>query len=217
MQNLLTIIAYFDNSIPLPAMNGVFDARTKNSLTAFQTQYGLEPTGVLNRQSANMLLSVYRDTRAMATENGKSVSRLIYPGRAILRGRTGADVEDLQSLINRAAAQNAFIPQVAEDGIFGEATENAVKAVQAHEGLDVNGIVGPLTWQALLRLSGLSPVVTKWKKHAGIQACVLLFCPNYYSLPIKMYSRIRMRMPQRVRAALTMNSAKIQESNSAVP
>ena len=39
MQNLLTIIAYFDNSIPLPAMNGVFDARTKNSLTAFQTQY----------------------------------------------------------------------------------------------------------------------------------------------------------------------------------
>ena len=157
MQDLLTIIAYFDNSIPLPAMNGVFDARTKNSLTAFQTQYGLEPTGVLNRQSANMLLSVYRDTRAMATENGKSVSRLIYPGRAILRGRTGADVEDLQSLINRAAAQNAFIPQVAEDGIFGEATENAVKAVQAHEGLDVNGIVGPLTWQALLRLSGLSP------------------------------------------------------------
>lgn len=37
MQNLLTIIAYFDNSIPLPAMNGVFDARTKNSLMAFQT------------------------------------------------------------------------------------------------------------------------------------------------------------------------------------
>lgn len=157
MQDLLTIIAYFDNSIPLPAMNGVFDARTKNSLIAFQTQYGLEPTGVLNRQSVNMLLSVYRDTRAMATENGKSVSRLIYPGRAILKGRTGADVEDLQSLINRAAAQNAFIPQVAEDGIFGEATENAVKAVQAHEGLDVNGVVGPLTWQALLRLSGLSP------------------------------------------------------------
>lgn len=157
MQDLLTIIAYFDNSIPLPAMNGVFDARTKNSLMAFQTQYGLEPTGVLNRQSANMLLSVYRDTRETAMENGKSVSRLIYPGRAILRGRTGADVEDLQSLINRAAAQNAFIPQVAEDGIFGEATENAVKAVQAHEGLDVNGIVGPLTWQALLRLSGLSP------------------------------------------------------------
>ena len=157
MQNLLTIIAYFDNSIPLPAMNGVFDARTKNSLMAFQTQYGLEPTGVLNRQSANMLLSVYRDTRETAMENGKSVSRLIYPGRAILRGRTGADVEDLQSLINRAAAQNAFIPQVAEDGIFGEATETAVKTVQAHEGLDVNGIVGPLTWQALLRLSGLSP------------------------------------------------------------
>ena len=41
--------------------------------------------------------------------------------------------------------------------IFGEATENAGKAVQAHEGLDVNGSVGPLTWQTLLRLSGLSP------------------------------------------------------------
>lgn len=81
MQNLLTIIAYFDNSIPLPAMNGVFDARTKNSLMAFQTQYGLEPTGVLNRQSANMLLSVYRDTRAMATEN-REIRKSSYLPRA---------------------------------------------------------------------------------------------------------------------------------------
>lgn len=41
--------------------------------------------------------------------------------------------------------------------------------------------------------------------------------PNWPESAIKMYSRMRMRMPQRVRAALTMNSAKIQESNSAVP
>ena len=33
MQNLLTIIAYFDNSIPLPAMNGVFDSRPSKRST----------------------------------------------------------------------------------------------------------------------------------------------------------------------------------------
>ena len=157
MQNLPTIIAYFDNSIPLPAMNGVFDARTKKFAHGLPNAVRTGADG--RTQPAKREYASFRLPRHAGDGDGKrEIRKSSYlPRRAILRGRTGADVEDLQSLINRAAAQNAFIPQVAEDGIFGEATENAVKAVQAHEGLDVNGIVGPLTWQALLRLSGLSP------------------------------------------------------------
>ena len=48
---------------------------------------------------------------------------------------------------------------VAVDGIFGPATEAAVKQFQERNGLTVDGIVGPQTWSALRGSSGISASV----------------------------------------------------------
>jgi peptidoglycan hydrolase-like protein with peptidoglycan-binding domain len=59
-------------------------------------------------------------------------------------GATGEPVRRAQRALRRTPDLG-----LAVDGIFGSATEAAVKKFQQGKGLTVDGIVGPHTWQAL--------------------------------------------------------------------
>lgn len=63
---------------------------------------------------------------------------------AILKlGSRGLEVKNLQASLNKIGFS------LTADGIFGKATENAVKNVQAGAGLVIDGIVGPKTAYAI--------------------------------------------------------------------
>jgi len=63
--------------------------------------------------------------------------------RLVRRGSRGSDVAELQSRLT----DQGF--ELAADGIFGKRTDAAVRQFQEQNALDVDGIVGPLTWKAL--------------------------------------------------------------------
>ena len=73
----------------------------------------------------------------------------------LARGATGAAVEDLQRRLNAwmTNTQPAGLAPLEVDGIFGPRTEAAVRAFQQAQGLSVDGVVGPQTWQRLLTLT----------------------------------------------------------------
>jgi peptidoglycan hydrolase-like protein with peptidoglycan-binding domain len=67
------------------------------------------------------------------------------PGQpTISAGDTGEAVRRAQRALRRTPR-----PDVVVDGTFGPATEQAVNDFQQGAGLTVDGIVGPLTWEAL--------------------------------------------------------------------
>ena len=67
------------------------------------------------------------------------------PGQpTISSGATGETVRRLQRALRRTPNLGLVV-----DGVFGPATENAVKEFQQGSGLVVDGIVGPQTWAAL--------------------------------------------------------------------
>lgn len=74
-----------------------------------------------------------------------TVSSEFWPPRTIDKNMTGADVEVLQAVL-KARGLLATNP----DGIFGSYLETVVKQFQQMQGLAVDGVVGPLTWAALL-------------------------------------------------------------------
>ena len=67
------------------------------------------------------------------------------PGQPTIHpGATGDVVRRLQRALRRTPN-----PGLVVDGVFGPATETAVKEFQHGSGLVVDGVVGPATWHAL--------------------------------------------------------------------
>jgi murein L,D-transpeptidase YcbB/YkuD len=69
------------------------------------------------------------------------------------RGTTGPSVVTIQTELNRISQSYPAIPKIpVVDGIFGSRTEAAVQKFQEVFNLAPDGIVGPATWYALVRI-----------------------------------------------------------------
>lgn len=72
----------------------------------------------------------------------------------VRKGSKGNDVIRLQRMLNAVVRPS---PRLREDGDFGARTEAVVKQFQRSMNLDPDGVVGPMTWNALTRrYNGLS-------------------------------------------------------------
>ena len=86
--------------------------------------------------------TVKDDPEGIGTAAGKPDVSQYY---TVKRGCVGGAVKRLQTWLNDIGGGDAL----AEDGEFGAATDAAVRAYQAANGLVADGIVGKATWQAL--------------------------------------------------------------------
>ncbi|MBC8570794.1 peptidoglycan-binding protein [Zongyangia hominis] len=76
-----------------------------------------------------------------------------YPGTPLRQGDIGPNVTVIQTSLNRISQNYPAIPKINPvDGIFGPATETAVRRFQSIFGLAVDGIVGRATWYQLVKL-----------------------------------------------------------------
>ncbi|MBM7654754.1 peptidoglycan recognition protein family protein [Neobacillus cucumis] len=77
------------------------------------------------------------DNPASQTDDASKGS-VPFPGQVLKRGSKGEDVKQVQRALGVQAV-----------GTYGPKTEAAVRAFQASNGLTVDGVVGPQTWEAL--------------------------------------------------------------------
>ena len=72
-----------------------------------------------------------------------------YPGFTLTVGQSNEYVTALQTYLNLISRTYPEIPEIAIDGTFGPATQNAVIAYQNRFGLTPDGIVGLRTWESI--------------------------------------------------------------------
>ena len=116
------------------------------------SQWGSQNLAEQGYNSTEILRSYYGDVEIVPNAPIQGITSS-YPGTPLRRGTTGPSVVTIQTELNRISQSYPAIPKIpVVDGIFGSRTEAAVRKFQEVFGLAPDGIVGPATWYALIRI-----------------------------------------------------------------
>ncbi len=123
--------------------DGVFGAKTKSAVIAFQRANGLTADGVVGIRTAQAM-GISLSTSSSPSSGGTST------GTALKQGSSGTVVKTMQTKL----ISWGYLSGKA-DGVFGAKTKTAVIAFQRANGLPADGVVGSKTAQAMgITLSG---------------------------------------------------------------
>jgi N-acetylmuramoyl-L-alanine amidase len=126
------------SAIGLATPGSEYDATTEHAVRSFQERRGLRVDGICGPETWGALIeSTFR-----------LGDRLLFIAQPMQRGD---DVSTLQHQLNQLGFDAGRV-----DGIFGPATESAVRAFQRNAGTLADGVCGPATLDALARLGGLA-------------------------------------------------------------
>ncbi len=149
LQYFLAFVAAFNDFIRPTAIDGIFGRGTRGSVEDFQRYYGLPITGEVNATTWSTLLRIYQTYLNSLPPNYFGTPIRPYPGTPLRIGSRGEDVTTIQEWLNQLSTVYRSIPALTPDGIYGQATANAVRIFQGLFGIPVSGIVGAATWNRI--------------------------------------------------------------------
>ena len=116
------------------------------------SQWGSQNLAEQGFNSTEILRNYYGDVEIVTNAPIQGITSS-YPGNPLRRGTTGPSVVTVQTELNRISQNYPAIPKIpVVDGIFGSRTEAAVRKFQEVFNLTPDGIVGPATWNSLVRI-----------------------------------------------------------------
>lgn len=124
----------------------------------WMSQWGSQDLGKRGYSISEILRYYYGDTLYIATAEEVSGVPASYPGYDLEIGSYGESVLTIQEQLNTISDSYPAIPKVTEDGIYGNATANAVRTFQSIFGLPQTGVVNYRTWY---RISEIYVAVTR--------------------------------------------------------
>lgn len=118
----------------------------------WMSQWGSKSLGDQGYNAIEILRNYYGSSIFINETNEISGIPSSYPGSPLRQGSSGDKVRQMQRQLNVIAGAYPLIPKIAEDGIFGPATEEAVKTFQKIFDLTQDGIVGFKTWYKISQI-----------------------------------------------------------------
>ena len=112
----------------------------------WMTQWGSKYLGDQGYSTIEILRNFYGDNMSINSAEEIAGIPASWPGAPLDIGSSGPKVRQMQEQLNAIAQSYPALPKIAVDGIYGEATQNAVREFQKVFGLPATGVVDYPTW-----------------------------------------------------------------------
>lgn len=148
---LNVLSAYYLNIHEVP-ITGYFDEQTRNAVIEFQKALNLEPTGLVDSETFNAMIASVLGILDTLPPEAVYLPRFPWPGIVYNIGDEGPSIYILQEMLSYISLVIPTIPFIEPNGVFDEATQEAVKAFQSMEGLEPTGIINEQTWNSIVNI-----------------------------------------------------------------
>lgn len=148
LQIMLRTIAYALGTIPIVNPDGIFDGPTEQSVRAFQREYGIPVTGVVDETTFTAIVRVYGIAQELMEEAQSPV--IHFPAALLIRpGQSHPHIFLVQAMFTALHRVFPEFESLSLTGILDTATENDLRLLQSQAGLEVTGILDKPTWNRL--------------------------------------------------------------------
>ncbi len=170
-------------------VDGIYGQQTKTAVSQYQGLSGLYINGIIGESTWNSIVDDYNSLPTQPTDE--------YPGTVLRPGSTGTAVRNMQTRLNRVSPVYTAINYQTVDGIFGNNMSNAVRRFQGQFGLNVDGLIGPLTWNKIVSVhtgvmynnnADVSPVYPGYAQTTGSRGDNVRFIQSYLN-SVNSYNR----------------------------
>ncbi len=154
LQEQLNRIAINFPQLPLITVNGIYDARTQETVEVFQRLFILPISGSVDRATWYRISQIYTSVKRLGelTSEGQraAYNQQLYPGSPLKLYSRGSEVQEIQFYLQRISRFNSAVQSPTLDGIFGGDTQRAVISFQNAYGLEPTGTVDERTWASIV-------------------------------------------------------------------
>ncbi len=151
-QFALNRIAQAYPAIPkISSVDGIFGPETEASVRAFQSIFNLAVDGVIGKGTWYAIFRLYSGILQLSelVSEGQTFPQLNFDYNSY-QTYGPEQISLLQYLLSVLSQFYTTIPFVSIDGIYGDQTRQAVRALQQDAGLPQTGVVDEATWNALV-------------------------------------------------------------------
>ena len=149
IQRYLRHLSFHSDNFSDVPLDGIWDRATRQALTAFQSEQGLDPTGKVDRETFDILKREYDRSVAL---NSPPARLDLFPrspeGFSLSEGDTGILVDAVQYILSELERLYS-LPEIKKSGVYDPETAQAVKFFQERNRISPTGRVDRETWDAL--------------------------------------------------------------------